>query len=645
MSDMTDPAGQDFADPGRAAAPLALSMGPRAEAHFLERGYSLRALFSQLARYKFLILGCVVVVTLASAVAAVLMPRRYVADAMVILDTRRAEIAQQPPILSNLVSGSTADTAIVRTEVSLLGSPGFARRVIEALDLLNNPAFLREAQPGGWEKRIGDPASRLEHQAAALIGVHLDSPAPDPMGDAVLALMRNLSVHNEDRSYVIELSYQSRDPRLAADIVNTMSRLYLEDQRNRTLDVSKKAEAWARQQIAALGPKVLESERRVAQFEQEHHLQTVMTSNITEQRLQALSTQLVTATNELDRRKALLEQARALMASPDGAASAAAVLNSPVIQKLREDEADAAGRSASMRLAYRGDDPRTAMIQSKIAAEVRRIVDGLNADVQAATLTTETLRRQIAEEQAKLDGMNDARVMLVQLQHEAAATRNQLDSLLTRSQQIEADAASVETGTRVVPAEIPVKPSFPNKGLFVGFGFVGSLFLGVFLAFVADQSDETIRTPDEAASVSGVRTLGLVPRIGGGRRGHDAVLKAPLSAYANAIDNLLTMLRLPDRGGQSLVIALSSAVPREGKTQTAASIARPAAASGMRVLLIDCEMRRPGVAALFGVRERDTLRQMFAENATDLANYVQYRGGRGYPYAPGVPLLAVATSR
>ena len=126
-----------------------------------------RALVGTLKRRKLLIISCVGLITVMVTIIAFLLPQRYAAESMVILDTRRPEIVQQTAVLSNLVSGSIADPAIVRTEVALIRSPAYARKVIERLNLLQNPVFLSEGNSGNWANEV--------HRLRGFIGTVMSS--------------------------------------------------------------------------------------------------------------------------------------------------------------------------------------------------------------------------------------------------------------------------------------------------------------------------------------------------------------------------------------------------------------------------------------------------------------------------------------
>jgi capsular exopolysaccharide synthesis family protein len=139
-------------------------------------------------------------------------------------------------------------------------------------------------------------------------------------------------------------------------------------------------------------------------------------------------------------------------------------------------------------------------------------------------------------------------------------------------------------------------------------GFTSSLVLGSILALVLEQLDNTLRTGRQVEELLGLRSLGLVPRVAGARV-HAHMIRRPQSAYAEAVHALHTQVcRAAAHRPPPSVILLTSALPGEGKTSLAASLAVFAVQLGRRTLLVDLDFRRPAVARQFGVTpEADVL--------------------------------------
>jgi polysaccharide biosynthesis transport protein len=632
MTDQSTPLGSSFPEPPhgnivRVSPSLGGRMGDQIVLPRLDSGYTFREFWEVLRRRRTLLFGCVALLTLASVIIAVALPKRYVVDSLVILDTRRPEIDQQVAVLPNLVTGNPTDPAVVRSEVAVLTSPAYARRVIEHLNLLDNSVFQSEMSQPSWIEGLHRTINEIENAVVALLGREPAVDTTTPVDRAIQTFSRHLSIDSDDRSYAIKLRYEAQDPRFAALVVDTLAELYISDQVDRKRDMAHHAVEWLRQQLVLLQAKLSQSEREIAEFEQQHHLETVISGSVSEQRLHELNQRLMSASEQLVQKQATLSQIEDRLKSAGGAEAAAQVLASPLIQKLREQQSEAQSQVASFKGAFANLDDRRAEARAKeigrlIETEVQRIVASLRGEVIAAQIWEGTLRAVIGRQQAEVDSANSARVQLKQLEREASATRAVYDGFLLRSQQLEAAENSQQADARVVRAEIPTQPSSPNTSLLIGFGFFGSLFLGFVLAFTAERLNETIRTPEHAERLTGSPVIGFVPRVRSGSQALAAVVDSPLSAYSDAINNILVVLRTAQLHDEHRVIAVSSALPGEGKTMIAAALARAATMTNTRTLLIDCDFRRPAIGRLFGQETRPGIETMFAENSAELSRFV-----------------------
>ncbi len=185
--------------------------------------------------------------------------------------------------------------------------------------------------------------------------------------------------------------------------------------------------------------------------------------------------------------------------------------------------------------------------------------------------------------------------------------RELYETVLTRFKEIDVQQADViQPDARVISyATVPGSPSKPNKRMFVAAGVILSLIIGIVLAFVREQLDTGFRTLEQIEDATGVPTIGLVPRIGRAGRSSGRVatfvVDKPNSAFAESLRTLRTALLLSNVDRPPKVIMFTSAVSGEGKSLTALSTARAAAMSGQKVLVIDCDLRKPSLQDLLEV--------------------------------------------
>ena len=224
------------------------------------------------------------------------------------------------------------------------------------------------------------------------------------------------------------------------------------------------------------------------------------------------------------------------------------------------------------------------------------------------------------------------------MEREVAASRSLYETLLVRLKETEQEQDIVQADARLIsPAQVPDAPSSPSPKLFALVGFTGSLVLGSILALLLEQLDNTLRTERQVEELLGLPSLGLVPKITdtqGGRRLHGHMLDRPQSPYAEAVHALHTQVCLTGVGRPPpTLILVTSALPGEGKTSLAASLAVFAVQLGHKTLLVDLDLRRPAVA-----------REFKAEPETDvlavLAGTVRFEDAVVHDAGSGVDLLA-----
>jgi polysaccharide biosynthesis transport protein len=214
---------------------------------------------------------------------------------------------------------------------------------------------------------------------------------------------------------------------------------------------------------------------------------------------------------------------------------------------------------------------------------------------EAAAQSSLKQLQQLTVEQSKSE------VGLRELERDAEANRTLYENLLQRFKQTSTQEDIQQADARLIAyAKPPMKPSFPNKTVFVELAALLSLLLGILLAFVIERLDNGFRTSDQIEKQTGLSVLGLVPGLKSSQMPVEIIVDQPIAAYPEAIRSIRTALRFSDVDDPPKVALVTSSLPAEGKTYFAASLACSVAASGGQALLIDCDLRHPTVGKLFG---------------------------------------------
>ena len=555
-------------------------------------------------RRKLLLFGSIVTVTVFSIVAVSLMTPVYTAEALVVVESRNTELAG----IETVISGLSVNTNTIQTEVAMLRSESLARNVVDQLDLLEDPEFNRYLVP---RSNILTSASNIlastiwpeEHRLPE------ENNAEWLRSNVVNTFLRSLTISPVGQSYVISIQFESENPQKASLIANTIADRYITGQLEIKFEAIRRATEWLSQRSDGLRQKMLEAQRAVEAYRSEMGLVELsgVTGNptsLTTHQITELNTQIITARVDRAEAEARLQKWESLLKLPNGIESAAEVLDSQLIQRLHEQEAIVQRKEAELATRYGHRHPKMINVRAEIKDIRRNIEDEVTKILRALKNKVEVARSREVSLQGSMEGLkrnageeSRARIHLRELERQAEADRILYETFLSRFQETSTQENFQQPDARVVStAQIPVKPSFPNKPLIVGSAFGASVLLAVLLVFILEQLRSNFHSLEELQNFFGVRALGFVPTVPGRskKRGalKDLVLENPTSVYSETIRSLLTWLYSLNVDRPPKVVLVTSAIAGEGKTTFCISLARAAARAGNRTLLIDCDLRQ-----------------------------------------------------
>ena len=567
----------------------------------------LRALIPALRRSRgFLLLWILLTFGPAAAYVAGITPT-YRSTALATIDMRELNLGE----VSGMLSGTRAstDATIVRTEVQVLQSEGLARKVVADLGLADHPDF-------AWRPSRRD---RMLQGLAGLLGGGMGAAAPqDPaarLAWATEAYLRGLAVVNDGRSFVLQVSFRSTDPRLAATVANRHLALYIEQQRATKREELRNAHAWLEQEVLLLSARVREAEQAVQAYREEHRLFTAGGISAAARMLADMNSQLAAARADLATKEGRLRSSLAGVRR-HAADTDVDVTNSATVSRLRDQEATIRRREAELATRLGSHHPDVLAvraelreIQAKAAEEVQKILTGFGGSTAAAQDRVRELQRGIAGLEQRVVESDRAEAGARDLERIAAATRTLYETLLSRQQQVAAQAGIQRPDAVLVSAaEPPIRPSAPNTLVLLTVALMASGGSGLGVALLRDRLRARVLSVEAAAVAAGLPGLGVLPRAPFGRSIQADVVERPKSAAAEAVRALRSSLVLSRHGGLRpggaargagpRVLAVTSALAGDGKTSTAVALARSMAASGLSVILIDADLRNPAVARM-----------------------------------------------
>lgn len=551
------------------------------------------------------------------------LPPQYTATALLMLTPRGPQVMEAAEVMPAL----GMESAVVHSEVEVLRSRALAEAVVQAEDLAADPEFNPALTPPAlWRVAfgLGQP----------------DAPEAPLAAERVVESFRDaLRVEALNRSLVVAVRVTSINAQKAARLAQATAGLYLEQQMRAKLSATRGAADWLGDRVETLRRDATEAEAAVAAYRARHGLGQDREGSLAAEERARLTTALAEA--RAARADAEARHQRLRRALTETPASVGEVLASPVVHRLRDQEAQVGRTLADLSARYGPLHPRLAETQAElddlrrqIAAEAARIADGVADEARVARVREQALADALAGLERQRAGEGAASAPLLALEQEAAAARALHESFLRRYKEASEQIALQAPDARIVsPAAVPVRPSWPRKTLVVGAAGGVGLLLSLALVFVLERLDRGLRRPEDAERRLGRPVLGQMPLLRPCPTSPDAVAGEEMRQIRTALS--LSSADRPPR-----VVAVTSSLPGEGKTTLCLWLARTAG-PGRRVVVVDADLRRPRLGALAGAADGPGLAAVLAGEAT-VAEALRPGPADGLNVLPGRPVGGVA---
>ncbi len=509
----------------------------------------------------------------------------YTATATVFYAPKKQELGRDT---TNTANDDVARDQAVDTQVEVVKSPSLADEVITSLHLDQDPEYALK----GKEKTL----------------------EPELQRDALLDhVIRDLKVKRVGQTLLLSIGYTNKSPTKASRIANAFAETYIKRQIDVKVNGEGSSNALLNAQIDDMRQKVETAEAAVQQYKAANNLLSSDQGPLTQQEITSLDSQLSTAKSNQAEAEARLRAAEKQLKSGGNGADVGAALGSQTITDLRQQRAQLSATVADLQGRYGPKHPDLLIAQRKltdidaqIQAEITRIISNLSAQVEVTHSQTASIEASINQAKGQLVSGNAASVKLNELQRDADAARTLYESVLTRVKETAAQQAVSQADSRIdSPAAPPSEPSSPNKPLNFLLGLVGGLGLGIAAAFVVERWNAKLTSVDDVEGKLGLPFLGSIPTSASSidkpttKNPIDAVVAHPLSGFAEAFRGLGTTLIHGNTDTPVRIIAVTSAVPEEGKTTTSICLMRVQALGGTKTVLVDCDLRRRSTNVIF----------------------------------------------
>jgi polysaccharide biosynthesis transport protein len=588
---------------------------------------TLREYMRVLIKRKILVLSVVVGIFVVVAVASLRQTPIYEAQGSIAVnkaDSNVITFKDSVPVVDYM------EQSDLDTEVRILQSDLLALQVIRQLNFDKRPEF--GGRPDVKQNSlIADPLQNDSARVTALLGAF--------HGHLRVALIPN--------TRLIEIHYTSTDKQLAADAVNALAATYVEQNFKTKFESTMQASDWLSKQLVDLQMKVETSQEKLVRYQKEHEiLGTDEKQNITTEKLDEINKELTAAESDRMEKEAIYRQtqsadpqevAAAIIADSAGGASGSA---SRLMDTLREQQATLRIQIAELSTQFGPSYPKVAQLNNQLKEidrqlqlETSKAVDHLKNQYQAALQRENMLKESFEKQKQEANKLNESSIEYSLLKRDVDSNRTLYEGLLEKLKEAGVTAGLRSNNFRIVnAARVPTSPVEPNIPRNLAFALVLGVITGVGLAFLLENMDNTVRTPEQAQSISALPSLGMIPLGSKSTNRGSAANRLALTPSKEAVETvtqvrpqsqmaesyraLRTSLLLSNLGAPPKVIMVTSARPQEGKTTTSINTAIVLSQKGVRVLLIDADLRRPSVHKTLGMGPRSGLSNVLTGSAT-----------------------------
>lgn len=582
-------------------------------------------------------------------------PAKFLGEANLLIDTKRVQLFQQQAA----TDAFPVDPGNVLTELAILQSDNVSNAVIKELDLTSDPEFV--------SPRVGLLGDIVQYAR----DIFVTAPPLSKEQLAKIVLQRfsdNEVITRVGSTFVMDVGFLSQDPGKAARIANAIAKAYIDDRLQAMYEETRRASLWLQDRIKELQAQVSAADKAAVDFKEKNNINTVDPVSgrlMSEQLVSETNSQLVQASAATADARAKIERMNEIMKQDIPDASVDDSLKSDVIVKLRGEYLDLANREGFWAAKYGVNHlatidlrNRMAEIKRSIADEMRKIQQSYKSGYDIALAREEAIRKTLDASVVESHTVGRAEIQSRELDSTAQSYKTMYDTLVQRYMEAVHQESFPVTEARIIsPATAPDRPARPRTALVLALAILGGGILSVGIAMLREFRDGVFRSPKQFEPLN-ARCLAVLPRVkstGRGSKGADNpdrqwrhlpdlwhyAVDEQFSEFSEALRSIKVAIDHAKGMRSSIVIGITSTIPGEGKSTTAANLAQLIAHAGSRALLIDGDLRNPEISRLFYADAGVGLAQLVEEKAT-LVDVVSVDMVSGLAFLPAGSLRGVA---
>lgn len=569
-----------------------------------EEVIDLRKYFSVINRSKWRILLLATLIAILSAFIVLNMKQVFSAKATLLIEAQQAKAVK----IEEVYGMNSAQQEYYLTQFEILKSRTIAETVISRLKLAEHPDYAPKESITdvikGWLPFL--PSAANEQKSAEQVGLE--------RREKLLAkFIENLTVEPVRKTQLVNIYFESHDPKLAADVANAIGETYIDSQLEAKMGITQKANTWLGGRLGELRQRLDDSEKAMQEFRlREGLIDVAGVRSLGSQELERLGVELTAARSK----KAQVDSFIRVIAqygknNVDKLESLPEITAHPSVQNVKKEVVIAERKVSELSKTYGPKHPKLLAVKSELATvqenlreQIRKLIAGIENESQTEGQNLASLEAEMARAKGQYQDVSGKEAEYQRLQREVETNRQLFDTFMSRQKETEVagnfDSAIARFTDRAISATEPIKP---KRKLIVILAFVAALGFGVVVAFVMESLNDTIKTTQDVETVLQQRSLGIIPKLMEKKtlsefnRTFFDTENRPFSEAVRSIRTSLALLAL-DRPLQLLVV--TSSVPEEGKSTVSSNLSF-AFAQLESVLLIDADMRKPTIAKRFAL--------------------------------------------
>lgn len=574
--------------------------------------------FSIIRKNIFKIISFTILCTLISILFALSIKPTYKATATILIESKQKKAVS----IEEIVGIDSSKKEYYATQYEILKSNKVAEKVIERLQLHTLEEF---SGAKGEKKSITKEIKKILREFELINALFPekvieinDEKKSEIIRQNVLSTFKNkLTITPIRKTQLVKITFESTDQNLAAKVANAVGNAFIENNLESRLSATKQASGWISSRLQELKYLLLSSEEALTKFlENEKLIDDRGIESLTSTELKNLTNRLSEATNRRVSAESLyttLQQNKNTELST--LVSISDISNHPQIRDLRKSELDVEKRVNELSRRYGPKHDRMIQaqaqlksIQHKTNLVVSELVKGIEKELQSAKSQENSVREELVIKKEEFQNLAVKKTKYESLKREVDTNSQLYNLFLTRQKETSATSDFQSANARFTDhALIPLKSSSPNKKKIVILSMLTSVFIGFLFSIIIESIKNTIDSSKDFEDKFRINPLGSIPFVKNKsfkKKALDNTIFFDQNEreFSESIRSIRTSLLLNLVNSNRKRISITSSIPGEGKTTTAINLAM-SLAKMEKVVLIDCDLRKPSIATRFGLKQ------------------------------------------